>query len=94
MAPNVKKIRRNNKNDNIKQQRNINMLNRFVSDSFWRGIDRIIGDRISVVGVFIEEVFDLGSNIGSAGDDDVDSTFLCSEGVVEDSSDFVSDFFL
>jgi hypothetical protein len=89
LAPNVKNIRRNNKNDNIIQQTNINMLNRFVSDSFRCGIDILIGDRISVVGGTSK----LGSNIGSDGEDDVESVAVGSKGVDEDTSVVVSDFF-
>jgi len=69
------------------------MLNKLLSDSFWRGIDILIVGRISVFGVFIGGIFVLGSNIGSDGEDDVDSMLVSSGGVDEDSSFFVSDFF-
>jgi hypothetical protein len=71
----------------------MNMLNKLLSDSFWCGIDILIVGRISVIGIFIGGIFDLGSNIGSDGEDDVDSIIVSSEGVDDDSSFFVSDFF-
>lgn len=75
MAPNVRKIRRSSRNDRIIQQTKINMLNRFVSDSCRRGIERFSGGRISGVGGLIEEVvFGFGSNIGSDGEDGGEST--------------------
>jgi hypothetical protein len=69
------------------------MLNKLLSDSFWRGIDILIVGRISVFGVFIGGIFVLGSNIGSDGEDDVDSMLVSPGGVDKDSSFFVSDFF-
>ncbi len=65
------------------------MLSRFVCDSFWCGMDRLIGDRISGVG----GTSNRGSNIGSDGEDDVESIVVWSAGVDEDTSAVGSDFF-
>jgi len=75
------------------QQRNINMLNKLLSDSFRPGIDILIVGRISGFGGFIEGISDLGCNIGSDGEDDGGSVLVSSEAVANDASDFVSGFF-
>jgi len=65
-----------------------------LSDWFWRGVDILLVGRISIFGVFTRGgTFDIGSNIGSGGGGDIDSTLVWSEGVDDDSSVFVSDFF-
>jgi hypothetical protein len=66
------------------------MLSKLLSDSFWRGNDVFVCGRISGFGIFVEGTFDLGSNIGSDGEDGVASASICSGGV----SGFVSDFYL
>ena len=76
------------------QQMNINMLSRLVSESFWRGMDRLIGERISLVDAVIggaggDVVDDWGSRMGSEGDEEIESLVVGVEG----SSDFVSVFF-
>jgi hypothetical protein len=67
------------------------MLSRLVSESFGRGTERLIGERISLVGGGRDGGGagggDCGSRIGSEGEEEAESV------VVEDSSDFVSVFF-
>lgn len=58
-----------------------------LSDSVWRGIDRLIVGRISG---FTGGIFELGSNVGSVN---ILSTSVWSAGVDGDSSVFTSDFF-
>jgi hypothetical protein len=82
----VRKIRRNNKNDNIIHRRNINMLNKLLSDSFWRGNDIFVCDCVLAFG---KGISDLGSKMGSDGEGGVDSTSICSDGI----SGFVSVFY-
>ena len=57
---------------------NINILITLVSDSFRRGIDRLIGVRVSG-GVGGTSVW--GSKIGSDGEDAVESVVVSSAGV-------------
>lgn len=68
------------------------MLSRLVSESFGRGTERLIGERISLVGGGRSGGggaggADCGSRIGSVGEDEGESV------VVEDSSDLVSVFY-
>ena len=67
------------------------MLSRLVSESFGRGTERLIGERISLVdegrGGGGAGGVDCGSRIGSDGEEEAESV------VVEDSSGFVSDFY-
>lgn len=78
------------------------MLNILVSESFRRGMDRLIGERISLVdGVTVagagggddddddEVVDDCGSRTGSEGEEEIESVVVGVAG----SSDFVSAFY-
>ncbi len=65
------------------------MLNRLVSDSFRRGIDRLIGVRVSGIGGGSVR----GSKIGSAGEDVVESVVVSLAGVGGGTSFVDSDFF-
>jgi len=69
------------------------MLNKLWSDSFRRGIDILTEGCISGFGIVIGGISDLGVDVGSDGEDDIDSKLVWSEDVDADGSFFDSDFF-
>ena len=76
LAPKVRKSRRKSKNESIIQQRNKNMLNRLLFESFWWDAAELMGERISEDEELEGGSLSLGSAIGSegVGGGDADST--------------------
>ena len=80
------KRRRKSRNDSIRQNKKISMLNKLLFDSYCCTNGTLVGDCVSALDRFVDELSDLRSTV------DVGSTLVCSMGVVVGASIFASIF--